>query len=74
MTTTTADERLLSAREVADWLGIPVATLYGWRHQGKGPRGARVGKYLRYRSTDVVAWFEAQADPEPADPQPAGRR
>lgn len=30
-------ERLLSADEVAEFLGIPVATLYQWRHKGCGP-------------------------------------
>ncbi len=26
------DHRLMTLREVADYLGVPVATMYGWRH------------------------------------------
>ncbi|QSR30780.1 excisionase [Nocardioides sp. S5] len=51
-------ERLLSADEVADFLGIPVATLYQWRHKGCGPDAYRVGKYLRYNPATVRAWLE----------------
>lgn len=28
-------ERLLTTQEVADYLGVPVATLYRWRTAGK---------------------------------------
>lgn len=31
-------ERLLTADEVAEFLGIPISTLYQWRHRGRGPR------------------------------------
>ncbi|MGH7340569.1 MAG: helix-turn-helix domain-containing protein, partial [Candidatus Rokuibacteriota bacterium] len=30
-------EKLMSAEEVAEFLGIPVNTLYQWRHKGTGP-------------------------------------
>ncbi len=59
---------LLSTEDVARHLGVPVATLYAWRTRGEGPRAYRVGKHLRYRSADVVAWLERQADPAPASP------
>lgn len=52
-------ERLWTIADVADYLGIPVKTLYQWRSQGQGPAGKRVGKYVRYRASDVVAWFES---------------
>jgi excisionase family DNA binding protein len=48
-------ERLLSAAEVAEVLGVPVGTLYQWRHRGTGPKGLRVGRHLRYRISDVEA-------------------
>jgi excisionase family DNA binding protein len=59
-------DRLLSAQEVADFLGVPTSTLYGWRYKGEGPRGFRVGRHVRYRREDVDAWLEQQADGEPA--------
>jgi excisionase family DNA binding protein len=43
-------------------LGIPVDTLYGWRHRGLGPRGYRVGRHVRYRRSSVEAWLSQQAD------------
>ncbi len=46
--------------EVARRLSVPKSTLYGWRYKGKGPRSHRVGKHLRYRWTDVLAWFDEQ--------------
>ena len=50
--------RLLSTEEVARILVVPVSTLYGWRYKGTGPKAYRVGKHLRYRFSDVVAWLE----------------
>jgi len=55
----TRGERLWTANDVADYLGVPIKTLYRWRTVGYGPQGRRVGKHLRYRATDVVAWVEA---------------
>jgi excisionase family DNA binding protein len=57
-----ASERLMTLTEVADLLGIPVATLYGWRYRGDGPRGYRIGRHVRYRRAAVEAWIETQAD------------
>lgn len=48
-------DRLLSADEVAEFLGIPVATLYQWRHKGTGPGAYRVGRHLRYDAATVRA-------------------
>ena len=61
-----ATERLMSLEEVAEYLGVPVRTLYSWRATRKGPRGFRVGKYVRYKASDIEAWLERQADPAPA--------
>ncbi len=48
-------ESLLSVDEVAEFLGIPVATLYQWRHKGVGPDAYRVGRHLRYEPAAVRA-------------------
>jgi predicted DNA-binding transcriptional regulator AlpA len=53
-------EPLWTAGDVADFLGVPVSTLYRWRYRRTGPRACRVGRYLRYRSADVLAWVEQQ--------------
>ncbi len=51
--------RLWTVQDVAEYLGVPVKTLYQWRGQGYGPPSRRVGRYLRYKPEDVAAWFEA---------------
>jgi excisionase family DNA binding protein len=53
---------LLNVHELSAVLGVPEATLYAWRTHGKGPRGIRVGRHLRYRPEDVKSWIEAQVD------------
>lgn len=48
---------LWSITDVSTFLGVPVATLYQWRHLGTGPKAYRLGKHLRYRQADVEAWL-----------------
>lgn len=55
-------ERLLSPRQLADYLNVPLATLYAWRYHGEGPPGFRVGKHVRYRWTDVQVWVQGQLE------------
>ena len=47
---------LWTVDQVADYLGVPKQTIYGWRSTGCGPRGFRVGKHLRWRASTVLAW------------------
>lgn len=46
-------DHLLRPKDVAEILGVPVATLYQWRYRQKGPRALRVGRHLRYRQQDL---------------------
>lgn len=48
--------KLLSLRQTADSLGIPESTLRYWRYLGKGPQGARIGRRVMFRETDVEAF------------------
>lgn len=52
-------DRLWTVQDVAEFLGVPVQTLYQWRTKGYGPPGRRVGKYLRYRREDVERWVDS---------------
>jgi excisionase family DNA binding protein len=54
--------QLRDPQYVADYLGIPVQTIYQWRTKGAGPRGIRVGRHLRYRQEDIDAWVEQNLD------------
>lgn len=49
---------LWSVRDVAEYLGVQVGTLYAWRSEGRGPASRRVGKYVRYRPSDVRRWVD----------------
>jgi predicted DNA-binding transcriptional regulator AlpA len=54
-------ERMWTPEDVSVFLGgVPVPTLYQWRHKGIGPKSHRVGRHLRYKPEDVRAWFEQQ--------------
>lgn len=48
-----AGERLWTAADLAAYLGVPVKTIYTWRAKGRGPKGFRVGKHLRWRVATV---------------------
>lgn len=52
---------LATPAEVSQYLGVPVATLYQWRHRGIGPKVHKLGRHLRYRWTEVEAWVDQQA-------------
>jgi predicted DNA-binding transcriptional regulator AlpA len=48
-------------REVADLLGLSVATLRAWRHRGQGPRFLRLGRAVRYLPADLEDFVRASA-------------
>lgn len=53
-------DRLLTVKDLADYLGVPVATIYAWRYRGEGPPGFRVGRHIRFRRADIEQWIERQ--------------
>ena len=65
-------DHLFSAHQLAEYLGVPVTTLYHWRQQREGPPAFRVGKHLRYRAGDVDQWIRSQLE-EPATTGASGR-
>ncbi|RPE40742.1 helix-turn-helix protein [Streptomyces sp. Ag109_O5-1] len=47
----------LTPEDLVTLLRLPsVETVYQWRRKGIGPRGFRVGRYLRFDPDDVRAW------------------
>jgi excisionase family DNA binding protein len=48
---------LITIEEAAAILGIPVATLRTWRINGKGPRGAVIGRRVKFIRTEVEAYL-----------------
>lgn len=46
-------------KEVADYLGVPEATLAQWRWRNTGPKWSKVGRHVRYRWSEVEKWLDA---------------
>jgi excisionase family DNA binding protein len=61
MTQSSRLEPLWSIGEAAEYLGVPVRTLYQWRWLRIGPPSYTVGRYVKYRPTEVEAWVDKQA-------------
>jgi predicted DNA-binding transcriptional regulator AlpA len=59
---TNINERWLSRQDLADRYRLPVKTLAQWASKGTGPRYARMGRHVRYRLSDVIAWETARVD------------
>jgi excisionase family DNA binding protein len=52
----------LTVAQLAELLQVPQDTIYYWRSQGKGPRGVKIGRYVRFPESDVEAWLELLAE------------
>jgi excisionase family DNA binding protein len=51
----------LTETQVAEQLGLSVATLRAWRHRRRGPRFLRFGRAVRYLRADLDAFVRASA-------------
>lgn len=55
------EDELLTPKEVAGVLRVPVGTLGQWRHRGTGPRAIRYETgAVRYRRSTVTTWLAEQ--------------
>jgi excisionase family DNA binding protein len=50
-------ERLWTVDDASAFLGVPVATLYQWRHHRTGPPAYKVGRHLRNDPAELRAWL-----------------
>ena len=71
-TPTSGLDPLLSIEELAEYLGVPVTTIYDWRVDGKGPCAIRVGRHVKFTVSDVLAWIGEQRESRPGQ-HPDGR-
>jgi excisionase family DNA binding protein len=62
-TSSVTTHTLLTVRELADELRVPVATVYRWNSDGTGPPVYRVGRHARFKRDEVDRWLEQQARP-----------
>jgi excisionase family DNA binding protein len=58
-------EPLMSIEDLSRYLSVPVATIYDWRVDGKGPRAIKIGRYVKFTLSDVKAWLSEQREPTP---------
>jgi len=61
-------EKMLSVDELAELLGVPRCTVYRWSSDRTGPPAYRVGRFLRYRPTEVESWLNSRRHDERAVP------
>lgn len=52
-------EKLISTKEAAQYLGVPVSTLYMWRSTGAGPASFKVGRRVMYERRDLSLFLAA---------------
>jgi excisionase family DNA binding protein len=57
MTTLSLVDGVLSLSELCAQLQVSTQTIYDLRSQGRGPRGFRVGRELRFRISEIDAWL-----------------
>ena len=55
---------LLTLQEVSEMTRIKETTLRWYRHNGTGPKSAKLGGRVMYRREDVIAWLEDQFNEE----------
>jgi excisionase family DNA binding protein len=68
--------RLVTARELADTLGVSAETVLRWTRRGDLPAIRLPGGAIRYRESDLDAWLASRETGEPArgvSPTQAGR-
>ncbi len=56
-TTLSLLDGVLSLSELCGQLQVSAQTIYDLRSQGRGPRGFRVGRELRFRVSEIEAWL-----------------
>jgi excisionase family DNA binding protein len=64
---------VVTMSQLAAQLGVSVQTLYDLRSQGRGPRGFRVGRELRFRVSEIDSWL-AKMEADDAERHPEGVR
>ena len=50
------NEKHLTPGDLAEREGVPLKTVYQWNSTGTGPRYMKIGRHVRYRLADVIAW------------------
>lgn len=57
------DDRLLTAREVAELLGLSPETVLRWWRDGRIPGFRLKSNVLRFRRSEIESWLEGHRKP-----------
>lgn len=57
----TVPDELLNIAQAAVAIGVSIDTLRRWATKGSGPPHLRVGRAIKYRRADLLAWIDQQA-------------
>lgn len=52
----------MTTEELADYLKVPVNSIYQWRVRGAAPPAAKVGRHMRWNLADVDRWLAERTD------------
>jgi hypothetical protein len=55
------EQEWISPAQVEERYGVPIETLSYWRRKGYGPTGIHLGRRVKYRASDWVAWTNTLA-------------
>lgn len=67
-------DKLCSAEEAAELLGVAPQTLAHWRVRGSGPRYITLSaRCVRYRLSDIQGWLDRRAKESTAENAGEGR-
>jgi predicted DNA-binding transcriptional regulator AlpA len=55
---TTDLSAIVTEKEAARFLSMSFRTLQSWRSERKGPPYLKLGRSIRYRMSDLLAWTE----------------
>ena len=69
---TSATEPAMTLTELAAYLSVSNQALDDLRSQGRGPRGFRVGRRLRFRMSEIEAWLARMEAADPERHRPRG--
>lgn len=64
---------VLSVDELAQRYGLTRSTVYSWMQSGTAPKSLKIGRYIRFRLTDVLSW-EQEREQQPRSDHKEGRR
>lgn len=67
-------EPVFTIAELAERLSVTRQALYDLRCKGRGPRGFRVGRQLRFRRSEVEAWLARLESEDQTRHGPGGSR